>query len=128
MIQELFRFGFVLLEQIAAFWLQLDVLAQDEDLKDVQTFKEYVEYKKCWLKRVRPAFPCTQTLVGKHTTRVLDTFPPNGFLTDAAKQLDIDLKGTVLLCITLPPDQLFYHPILFLRDVSSTCMLIFFHN
>jgi hypothetical protein len=43
MIQELFRFGFVLLEQIAAFGPQLDVLAQDEHLKDVQTFKEYVE-------------------------------------------------------------------------------------
>jgi hypothetical protein len=94
MILGLFRFGFVLMEQIAALGPRTQDLLEDEDLESVHMLQEYVEIKNIWLESVRWSYPCIQPVLSRHSTRHLDSFPANGFFTDAAEQLEINLSGT----------------------------------
>jgi hypothetical protein len=91
-----FYFGFLLLEQIAALSASISDLLEDPDFAKISTFEEYVSYKTSWLQFAAEAgYDCETPDFKTPAVRVVETFPINGFLTDAASRLGINLAGRV---------------------------------
>jgi hypothetical protein len=90
-----FYFGLLLLEQIAALTARISDLLDDADFRNICTFDDYVLYKTSWLQFAAEAgYDCETADFKEPFLRVIETFPTNGFLTDAAEKLGINLVGT----------------------------------